>query len=147
MKRIMLVLFYLLSMSICDDISYSGDNVYPDIVARVERVYDGDTIFVDIPNIPEAFGNELGIRIHSIDTPEIKGKCDKEKQLAQDAKQFVENLIKKDQFIVLKNVTRDKYFRLEADIYFTDGTNLSDLLIKSNLAYPYDGKLKRSWCD
>lgn len=148
MKKLFLVFFYIITLSLSDDISYSGENIYPDIVAQVNRVYDGDTIFVNVPNIPEAFGKELGIRIHGIDTPEIKGSCDKEKALAQEAKALIESLVKSDQFIILKNVTRDKYFRLGADIYLSDGRSIADLLLKSGYAYPYTGlSPKKSWCE
>lgn len=148
MKRKFLVIFYILLISLSDDISYSSDDIYPDIVAQVNRVYDGDTIFVNVPNIPEAFGKELGIRIHGIDTPEMKGSCDKEKAKALEAKLFIESLVKSDQFIILRNITRDKYFRLGADIHLSDGRSVSELLLKAGLAYPYDGKVpKRSWCE
>lgn len=127
---------------------HSAEIVYPDITVKINRVYDGDTIFVDVPNIPDAFGKELGIRIRGIDTPEIKGTCDKEKQLALTAKDLVVKLLEKENFIVLTNIGRDRYFRLDADIILKDGSNVADILLKAGLAYSYDGQTsKQSWCD
>jgi endonuclease YncB( thermonuclease family) len=49
--------------------------------------------------------------------------------------------------IVLKNVWRDKYFRLLATVE-VDGKSVGDELIKAGLAVKYDGLNKRpvKWC-
>ena len=36
------------------------------------RNYDGDTVKVNIPEIPRLFGEEISVRIRGIDTPEIR---------------------------------------------------------------------------
>ena len=38
------------------------------------------------------------------------------------------------------------YFRLLAEVVLPDGTNLATELVKLDLARPYDGKTKQSWC-
>ena len=41
---------------------------------------------------------------------------------------------------------RGKYFRIVADVY-ADGVSLTDKLIKSGYAVPYDGGTKaKDWC-
>ena len=87
----------------------------------------------------------MSIRINGIDTPELQGKCDKEKQLARLAKQFTVERLRAAKSIVLKNIKRGKYFRLVADVY-VDGVNLGEQLIKQGHAVRYKGKTKKTWC-
>lgn len=75
----------------------------------------------------------------------FRGKCDKEKQLAREAKQFTVEHLRAAKNITLKNIKRGKYFRLIADVY-VDGVSLADQLIKQGHAVEYKGKTKRSWC-
>ena len=69
----------------------------------------------------------MSIRINGIDTPELRGKCDKEKQLARLAKHFTVERLRAVRGITLKNIKRGKYFRLIADV---DGVSLGEQLIK-----------------
>jgi micrococcal nuclease len=79
------------------------------------------------------------------DTPEIKGKCDKEKYDAQQAKEMVADILKDAEQITLKNMERGKYFRIAADV-IVDGENLADLLIEAGMAVRYDGgKKTKNW--
>ena len=87
----------------------------------------------------------MSIRISGIDTPELRGECDKEKQLARLAKQFTVERLRAARSIVLKNIKRGKYFRLVADVY-VDGVNLGEQLIKQGHAVRYKGKTKKTWC-
>ena len=50
-------------------------------VTRIISVYDGDTFRVDIDELSDIVGKNIAIRILGIDTPEIRGQCEKEKQL------------------------------------------------------------------
>jgi len=56
-------------------------------------------------------GEKISIRVNGIDTPEIKGKCDKEKYDAKQAKEMVADILKDAEQINLKNMERGKYFR------------------------------------
>ena len=51
------------------------------------RNYDGDTITFNLPSLHPIIGEKISIRVNGIDTPEIKGKCEKEKYDAQQAQQ------------------------------------------------------------
>ena len=111
------------------------------------RNYDGDTVTFNLPKLHPIIGNKIAVRINGIDTPEIKGKCKKEKYNAQQAKNMVEELLKDAERIDLKNLQRGKYFRLVADIY-ADGENLADILIDAGMAVKYDGGKKNArWCN
>lgn len=114
--------------------------------AKYVRNYDGDTITFNLPGYPPIIGKKLGVRVNGIDTPEIKGECEKEKVLARIGKKLVANLFKGAQEINLKNMKRGKYFRIVADV-IVDGRSVAAALIKNKLAVPYDGGTKtKDWC-
>lgn len=110
--------------------------------------YDGDTITFKIKNVPKIIGENISVRVKGIDTPEIKGKLPCEKEVARITQKLVHNLLVNSKQINLVEVERDKYFRILADVEF-DGKQLSDILIKNKLAYPYEGKTKEklNWCN
>jgi len=117
---------------------------YKVIIQRVVRVYDGDTLTVDIKDWPPVIGTAMPIRINGVDTPEIDSKDPGIKKLAENAKRFVTQTLASSSVIELKNIKRDKYFRLDADV-IVDGYNLGQLLINNKLAKPYDGGKKEAW--
>ena len=126
--------------------TFAGQNYGSVVISEVTSVYDGDTFRVNIPGFPELFGRNIGIRINGIDTPEIKGKCEQEKQLALEAKQFTMEMLSKAKVVELRNLQRGKYFRIVADIY-ADGVNVGDALVNESLAVVYDGGKKvKDWC-
>ena len=51
-------------------------------VSKVISVYDGDTFRVNIDSLPPIVGKNIPIRVNGVDTPEIRGKCQYEKNLA-----------------------------------------------------------------
>ena len=107
--------------------------------------YDGDTIKFDIEQLHPIIGKNISVRVRGVDTPEIKGKCIEEKTLAKKSKIAVKNELENAKKINLKNVGRDKYFRILADVEY-DGKNLSSFLINNNFAIPYDGGTKSEQC-
>lgn len=117
-------------------------------VDEVTKVYDGDTITVNINSYPPIVGEKLSIRINGIDTPEIRGKYNQEKSLAIEAREFVKELLKNSNSITLKHIKRGKYFRIVADVYIDNNISVADELIKANLAVVYDGgKKTKDWCE
>ena len=93
---------------------------------------------VNIPGVYPLFGNEIGIRVRGIDTPEIRGKDPFEKQKAKETKTLIEGILNRATEITLHDIEREKYFRIVASV-IVDGQNLSDLLLAKKLAVPYDG--------
>lgn len=111
------------------------------------RNYDGDTITFNLPKLHPIIGKKIVVRVNGIDTPEIRGKCDKEKYDAEQAKGMVEDFLKDAERIDLKNMGRGKYFRIVADIY-VDGENLAEALVDSGMAIRYNGGKKNArWCE
>ena len=111
------------------------------------RNYDGDTITFNLPGLHPIIGEKISIRVNGINTPEIKGKCEKEKYDAQQVQQMVADILKDADQIVLRNMERGKYFRVAADV-IVDGENLADALIETGMAVRYDtGKKIHKWCE
>ena len=139
-------LLTLLLTSITTNISAKTNNYGNATVAEVTSIYDGDTFRANIIGFPTIVGEHMSIRINGIDTPELRGKCPREKAQAKLAKQFTVKHLRSAKRITLKNIKRGKYFRLIADVY-VDGVNLAEQLIKNNHAVEYQGKTKKNWCN
>ncbi|MFN9066796.1 MAG: thermonuclease family protein [Bdellovibrionales bacterium] len=112
------------------------------------RNYDGDTLTVNIPNVHPLIGNKISVRVNGIDAPEKRGVKPCEKDRARTAQKLVQSLLKSAQRIDLRNVQRDKYFRILAEVW-VDDLSIAEILIKNGLALPYDGGTKSldvNWC-
>lgn len=114
---------------------------------KVIKVYDGDTITIAsvLPNTVEPI-YRFSIRLNGIDTPEIKGKTQEERELAVHVR---DELYKKiyGKIVYLKNVDNEKYGRILADVYLDD-ENINEWLISNEYAVRYDGGTKHrplSW--
>ena len=115
-------------------------------IDEVTSVYDGDTFRATIKAWPQLIGERIGIRINGIDTPEMRGKCQAEKELALRAKQHTVAMLRNAKVIELRNMKRGKYFRILADV-FVDGKNVGESLVKSGMAVEYHGgKKTEDWC-
>ena len=114
-------------------------------VSKVISVYDGDTFRVNIDSLPPIVGKNIAIRVSGVDTPEIRGKCQYEKNLALKARDFVRVKLANAKEIKLTNLQRGKYFRVVASV-LVDGVSLEQELLDNKLAYRYDGGKKLSWC-
>ena len=95
---------------------------------EVVDCYDGDTCTVNLPGLPPVFGHHLPVRLAGIDTPEIKGKCPREKELAIQARDLVRRMLKAAARVDLADPRRDKYFRLGAQV-IADGMDMSAMLL------------------
>jgi micrococcal nuclease len=114
------------------------------VVLSVIEVHDGDTFKANLADMPPLVGDSVLVRIAGIDAPEINGRSEYERNLAQKAKLYAENRLKNAKVIILKNMRRDKYFRILADVY-VDKWNLGKEMIRVGLAVEYDGGTKHKW--
>lgn len=105
-------------------------------VSKINRVYDGDTFFCDIPWIHQLIGDNMKIRVMGIDTPEMRGGTEEEKKAAVVSKEFAEDILFKGERIELRNIGRGSFFRIIAEVW-VDGVNLGDLLLENGLAVQY----------
>ena len=122
--------------------------VYTPFPARISRVIDGDTVevvFLHGGIVPM----KIGIRISGVDTPELRGKTDLEKQAARYVKTKVEELLSdKAKSIHVTFEKWDKYGnRIVGDILFDGTGRLSDYLLLNAYAQIYNGKAKCKWSE
>jgi len=110
---------------------------------KIVSVYDGDTIRIALPVCCKKY--IFNCRIHHIDTPELRTKNTKEKQLAQTVRDYVRKLLKDCSSIRVKCYDFDKYGRVLCDITIDDELSLGEHLIEKGYAYRYDGGKRRAW--
>lgn len=137
--------FTVLSLHTLHPANASGDSYGSVLVDEVTSIYDGDTFRATIKDWPTIIGQRIPVRINGIDTPELRGKCQAEKDLARSAKEFTVLQLRSAKVIELRNVKRGKYFRILADVS-VDGRDLGDALFQKGLAVKYNGSFKVIWC-
>ena len=116
-----------------------------EVMAEVLDVRHGDTVNVMAHPWP-GFSPTTAIRISGIDTPEMRGKCDKEIAAAVKAKQYLESVISEK--VTLVNVRYGKYAgRYVSEIMTDEGVNISDAMIEAGHARAYDGGKRKGWCE
>jgi endonuclease YncB( thermonuclease family) len=122
------------------------------IPAYVESVYDGDTINVTIPFDWIGTHFKLGVRIEGIDTPEIRGKCEYEKQLAVEARDFLKKIVMPygDSIpfkVWIINPKKGKYAgRIIAKVLTPEGLDVAKMLIARGHGRVYNGGTRKPWC-
>jgi micrococcal nuclease len=109
---------------------------------RVSSCYDGDSARIVFAHEGSIF--RWTCRLFGIDTPEIRTKNPKEKELAYKAKEALENMTigKK---IKVRCHEIDKYGRVLVTLTDEDGLNISDKLIEQGLGRAYFGGKKQPW--
>ena len=118
--------------------------VPPITEGEVINVYDGDTITI-VSKLPYDASPlyRFVVRLAGIDTAEIKGKTDRERELAQEAKRALQKLIL-NKVIALKNLKNEKYGRVLADVYLGD-LHVNQWLLDNKYAVQYSGGTKTNW--
>ena len=118
--------------------------VQDDVLAVVVRVIDGDSLVVDIPSFPPVIGSKITVRIAGCDTPELRDKRPEIKALAQSARAFTAGMAPPGSVVWLRDIRRDKYFRLLARVE-TECGDIAGGLLELGFAVPYGGGKKRAW--
>ena len=114
----------------------------------VIKVYDGDTITIATQVYNDKTLYRFSVRLNGIDCPEMKTNNNNEKTVAIMAKNRVTEMIYRKN-ITLKNVKKEKYGRLLADVYHNN-ICINNVLLKERLAVKYDGGTKivpKDWID
>lgn len=120
---------------------------------QVIKVYDGDTITI-AAKLPYSDSPlyRFSVRLLGIDSPEIKGKTQEEKDAAQLSRKELESLIL-NKMVYLKDNAQEKYGRLLANVYVDNPTpenpqnqiHLNEWMLYNGFAVPYDGKTKKPY--
>ncbi len=135
--------------------AFAAERLAGPLPAQVVAVLDGDTIEV---RVQIWLGQELRtrVRLAGIDAPELKGKCDRERDLARRARAYLLDRIGPAAAgagagagaVRLWEVRYGKYAgRVLARVETLDGTDLGRDLVAAGLARPYDGRRRASWCE
>ncbi len=121
------------------------------VPAVVEEVVDGDTLRV---RARIWLGQEVAtyVRLAGVDAPEVRGACQRERQLARQAQDFVASRLATSPDgspgVQLREVRYGKYARrIVARVETAAGLDLGAALIAAGLAQPYDGGRRPVWCD
>lgn len=115
------------------------------VVCEVISVYDGDT-FTCITHPWPGLRVETSVRPNGFDAPELRGKCEKEKQQALISKGAL-SLFLSVGVVNLRNIFFGKWAgRVVADVYI-DETPLTKLMITGEFARPYSGGKRLPWCE
>lgn len=142
------VLLILLGVSI--QVTYADTRWDLDIM-DIEKVYDGDTIYVNLDGLPRVFGEDLGIRLRGIDTPEMRSRCDtdeakaRERFLASLAQVALEEKVFQSDVISIRNVSRGSFFRVVGDVYLDD-VNVQNWLVEKGYAILESDATPGYWC-
>lgn len=110
--------------------------------AKVIDIYDADTMTLEI-----YLGFHITVvekvRLLGIDTPELRTKNLKEKELGYEARDYLCDLILGKEIIVTTE-KQGKFGRYLANIFYDD-ININNELIRLGYAHPYDGGKRKPW--
>lgn len=113
--------------------------------ATVVRVIDGDTVEADVHVWP-GHTVRVSVRLRGIDAPELRSQCTEERVMAERARAHLAALLDSGS-VNVRNVARDKFYgRVVADLETDEGHDVAPLLLAADLARPYDGRRRASWC-
>lgn len=116
---------------------------------KILRVLDGDTVEFEAVFLPKELKQTLRLRIVGVDTPEKggKAKCSLEREMANKAKEFVEEKLRTATTVRIYLKGWDKFGgRVLGDVMI-DNLPLSQMLISEGYAVVFYGNTKRhSWC-
>ncbi len=103
-------------------------------IAKVMRVVDGDTFVVSINDKP------VTVRLLGIDTPETVHPNKPVECFGKEASEHLTYLISNHDVVLVTDATQgiyDKYGRLLAYAYLSDGRSINELLLRDGFAYEY----------
>jgi micrococcal nuclease len=108
--------------------------------ARVVSVYDGDTCTIDIDLGLNTWIHNEKVRLHRIDTPEIRG-AEREKGL-KSAEYLRQLILGRDILLQTIKDKKEKYGRYLGEIWVQDSNgeyfNVNDTMLAQGYAVPYD---------
>lgn len=116
------------------------------VAAVVTAVIDGDTLAVRAAAWP-GFEATATVRLIGIDTPELRGRCERETAAAIAARTAAADLAPPGARVILSGIDSDKYGRTLARVTLADGRDLAEALLAAGHGRPYAGGARQGWCD
>jgi micrococcal nuclease len=115
------------------------------VEAVVVEVLDGDTFLAEATVWP-GHSVRVNVRIRGIDAPEMKARCDVERDAALRAREALASLFGEGA-IAISNISGAKYYgRVLADVTTADGQGVASVLLGEKLVRPYGGGRREAWC-
>ena len=137
--------YLIAALLVLPSAAFAADTIPGPIIASVVSVYDGDTMTVNAYPWP-GMTIRTAVRVNGIDTPEIRGLCEAETELAEKARDLV--IANVGDHVELTNIALGQFAgRIIADVALADGRSLAALLITEGLGREYDGGARLGWCD
>jgi endonuclease YncB( thermonuclease family) len=116
------------------------------VPAEVIEVIDGDTLRVRA-RIWLGQEVEINVRLSDVDTPELRGRCAAEREMAVRARGLVAASID-DKPVSLSAIRYGKFAgRIVARVETAAGEILSETLINAGLGRAYGGRERPQWCE
>ena len=112
--------------------------------ATVLRIVDGDTIHVQA-NLWPRHQWQGNIRLHGIDTPELHGQCQAEREQAVLAKETLRSLVPPD--VRLVNVKPGKFTGRFVAAVMDGNRDFADMLMENGVDQPYVTGKRKLWCN
>jgi micrococcal nuclease len=117
--------------------------------ATVVRVVDADTLEVHVELWPDLVQTAT-IRVRGVDAPETRSKCETEKALGLEAKEWVEKIYPAGEVIRIEDVEHDSLSRYVADVKRWRSDRwlplANELLKKDYAEIWYKGQQDVPWC-
>ncbi len=125
------------------------DRLAGPVPAEVLSVIDGDTIEVRaVIWLGQVVSTR--VRLAGIDAPELRGKCARERTLAERARAYLLARLGGGgrAWVRLRDIRYGKYAgRVLARVETAAGEDLGRSLMAAGLARPYAGRARASWCE
>ena len=138
--------FLIAALLALPGVAFAAETIPGPIVATVVSVYDGNTMTVNAHYPWPGMTIRTGVRVNGINTPEIRGLCDAETELAERARDYVRATV--GDHVELTNIALGQFAgRIIADVALADGRQLAGLLITEGLGREYHGGPRKGWCD
>lgn len=108
---------------------------------KVISVYDGDTITVAAYLKSDSQCYKFKVRLNGIDSPEMRGSSETEKQHAIQSRDALKGRIL-NEIVELDIFGLEKYGRILANVNYR-GENMNNWMVKQGYAIEYDGGTKK----
>ncbi len=84
------------------------------------------------------------VRVDGVDTPEIRGECQAEKDMAIEAREFAEAAL--GESVLLADVRQGKYAGRVVARVLAGEQDLATMLVEAGLGRVYHGGTREGWC-
>ena len=112
--------------------------MYEYTIQSIDKIVDGDTIDIVIDLGFSIFSRQR-LRLKGIDAPETLTKNEIEKQLGNEAKEFVAVWMINQKNLRIQTFKDDKYGRMLVEVFGDNDVCLNKLMIEEGYAWSYDG--------